>query len=308
MSALNFVALDFETANAFRGSPCSLGLVTVKDGRIVEERQFLCRPPGVNGPEDFDPFNISLHGITFEMVKDEPGFADIWANIYPSIGELPLVAHNAGFDIGVIRDALDYESAPWTPFQYTCSLVLSRRVLDLPSYGLAFVADELEVELHDHHDSLSDARACAEITSKLCQRSEVDDLNTLLDKHRIQWGRLTVDDWRGSRAKAQKSVLPAPRLEASTDHFLYGQNVVISGTLPYGITKAMAWERIAYYGGIAQENVTKKTTLLVVGELDPARLARGSEISGKMKKAFEFREKGQPIEVLAGSDFMSYLD
>ncbi|MEY5152980.1 MAG: exonuclease [Actinobacteria bacterium] len=309
MNDLAFVAIDFETANSFRGSPCSVGLVYVEKGQVVDEQQFLCRPPGVWGPDDFDPFNISIHGITFDMVKNEVGFSDLWKEIYRSIGDFPLVAHNAAFDVGVIREALAFDDEPWTPFKYTCSLVLSRRLLSLPSYGLVYVADELQVPLTDHHDSLADARACAQIVQALARQTEVNDLDALLEKCQVQWGRLLVDDWRGSTSKSARNMsLPVPRTEASPDHFLYGRHVVLSGALPYGISREIAWERIAHFGGIPQKSVTKATTLLVVGDLDPTRLVPGSGMSSKMKKAFDLQDKGQPIEVMAGGDFMAYLD
>lgn len=309
MDDLAFVAIDFETANAFRGSPCSIGLVYVEGGRISKESHFLCRPPGVWGPEDFDPFNISIHGITFEMVEHEAPFADLWKEIYGTFGELPLVAHNAAFDLGVIRNALECVDEPWTPLRYTCSLVLSRKMLDLPSYGLAYVADELQIPLTEHHDALADARACAQIVQSLVKQSEVKDLEGLLEKLRVSWGHLTADGWRGSTSKAAtKMSLPAPRAEASPDHFLFGKSVVISGALPYGITRETAWERIAYYGGTPQKSVTKTTTLLVIGDLDPTRLVGESGMSSKMRKAFDLQDKGQPIEVISGGDFLVYLD
>ncbi len=104
---IDFAAIDFETANEFRGSPCAIGLALVRNGKIVEEHRLLMRPPQSSGPDDFASFNVDLHGISWEMVKDEPEFLDIWNSLTPIIGDLPLVAHNAAFDIGVLRDALD---------------------------------------------------------------------------------------------------------------------------------------------------------------------------------------------------------
>jgi len=71
---LSYCAIDFETANWFRGSPCAVGLVRVVDGAVVDARRYLMRPP--EGCDDFDDFNVMLHGITPEMVRDEPRFAE----------------------------------------------------------------------------------------------------------------------------------------------------------------------------------------------------------------------------------------
>lgn len=71
--SLSYCAIDFETAHWFRGSPCAVGLVKVVDGAVVDTRRCLMRPP--KGCDEFDEFNISLHGITPEMVQHEPRFA-----------------------------------------------------------------------------------------------------------------------------------------------------------------------------------------------------------------------------------------
>ena len=72
--SLDFCAIDFETANSFRGSPCAVGLARVMDGQIVETGRLLMRPP--EGFDHFDAFNIWIHGITPEMVKGQPLFAE----------------------------------------------------------------------------------------------------------------------------------------------------------------------------------------------------------------------------------------
>ena len=79
MTVLDYCTIDFETANSYRGSPCAVGLVRVRDGVIVDERRWLIRPP--SGADWFDPFNVWVHGITAEMVKDAPR----WKDVLPAI-------------------------------------------------------------------------------------------------------------------------------------------------------------------------------------------------------------------------------
>ena len=129
---LNFTAIDFETANSYRGSPCSVGLVKVRAGTIVDERHWLIRPPE---PVDwFEPFNVSLHGISPEMVADAPRWEIALPGILDFIGGDIVVAHNAGFDIGVIRYACAVDNIPWPDLRFLCTLVLARHTLRLPSY------------------------------------------------------------------------------------------------------------------------------------------------------------------------------
>lgn len=307
--SIDFVAIDFETANSFRGSPCAIGVVVVKNGQIVDERNLLMRPPGAIGPNDFENFNVGMHGISWEKVKDEPFFDEIWQILVPLIGDLPLIAHNAAFDIGVLRDSLDESDVPWPELNYACTLVTSRRLLKLPSYSLPFVAAELQVRLEKHHDALADARTAAQIMLELCQRKNQTSLDELLQYLNIGWGKISEGNWQGStvRDKTRRG-LPAPRQDADESHFLFAKRIVITGALPSGISRAQAQERIAYFGGIAQENVTKETGLLVIGDLDSRTLAPGSVMSGKMKKAFQLQDDGFEIEIMTGTDFLPLLD
>ena len=308
--ALDFIAIDFETANRFRDSPCALGVSTVSSGKVVKTDHYLMRPPWSTGPEDFDDFNIGLHGISWESVKNSPEFIEVWESIYPGIEGTPIIAHNAAFDIGVLRDAIDSSGGIWPTLTYTCTLVVARRVLDLPSYSLPYVASEVGVQFNNHHDAAADAEAAASIMLALCSRESVSDLDSLLEKLRIRWGRVSEDGWNGSTVKYKRSsgALPAPRSTADQTHPLYGQFIAITGTLPNGVPRSEAQERIAYFGGTPQQNVTRETTMLVVGDVDPHLLAPGKEVSSKMSKGLKLRDQGQRLEIISGIDFLPLLD
>jgi DNA polymerase-3 subunit epsilon len=121
---LDFTAIDFETANGYRGSPCSVGLVKVRAGTIVDERHWLIRPPE---PVDwFAPFNVALHGISADMVAGAPRWDVALPAIIDFIAGDTVVAHNAGFDIGVIRYACAVDNIPWPDLRFLCTLVLAR--------------------------------------------------------------------------------------------------------------------------------------------------------------------------------------
>ncbi len=305
---IDFVAVDFETANSFRGSPCAVGLVKVKGGRVVDEYSSFVRPPDANGPDDFDDFNISIHGIKWADVENAPCLAEIWATNSLFFDNLPLVAHNAAFDMSVIRETFALEEYAWPEFKYACSLVLARRFLTLPSFSLPFVALGLGVETGRHHDALDDARVCASIILALSKTQNVTSFNELMSLGRVTWGVMNPSHWTGLAGISKlRGVLPPPREAASKDHFLYGQKVVMTGALPGGITRRAAQERLAFFGGTPQENVTVETTILIVGDIPIHMLAPGVEISGKMKKAFDLQRKGQRIEVMSGIDFLALL-
>lgn len=133
--ALTFAALDVETANRQRGSVCSFGLVVVADGEVVSRHHFLCQPPV--GLQHFDAFNTRLHGLGPDDLSGQPEFGARLVDVLALAAGLPVVAHNAAFDIGAIRSGCDAAGADWPTLTYACSMALARRAgLELLSYGL----------------------------------------------------------------------------------------------------------------------------------------------------------------------------
>ena len=129
---LDYTALDFETANSYRGSPCAVGLIRVRDGMIVDQQRHLMRPP--EEVDCFAPFNVWVHGITAEMVVNAPRWHEILPAIVDYIGDDVVIAHNAAFDTGVIRDACAVGGEEWPSLNFLCTLVMARtRAAILPT-------------------------------------------------------------------------------------------------------------------------------------------------------------------------------
>jgi hypothetical protein len=127
------------------GSACAVGLVRVRDGQVVHKSGGLVRPP--EGRGEFADFKTSVHGITAEMVASAPAWPKVAAWIVQYAGPDILICHNAGFHIGVLRHACSADKIPWPQADFLCTMVLARRVFQLPSYRLPFVAAECGVEL-----------------------------------------------------------------------------------------------------------------------------------------------------------------
>lgn len=174
---LNFTAIDFETANGSPASPCAVGLVKVTDGKIVDTYQTLIQPPY---PHDwFEPFNIKVHGIKPEDVAEAPSWEQALAEMLSFIDNDVLVAHNAGFDMGVLLASIETIDAEVPDLKYGCSLIMARKTYNLESYRLNQVAYAVGHEEFDHHDALADSDACARIVIHMATRHEVDDLEQL---------------------------------------------------------------------------------------------------------------------------------
>lgn len=161
IESLRYVAIDFETADAKRDSACSVGLVTVEGGEIVDKSYRLIRPPR----RKFNPYCQAIHGLSWEDVRDEPDFGQAWPELTPLLeGADFICAHNAPFDRSVLEACcrLFELDMPLQPFM--CTVQLSRRTWQLPKNKLPKVCEHLGIQL-DHHNALSDAEACARIAA-----------------------------------------------------------------------------------------------------------------------------------------------
>ncbi len=182
-----WTAIDFETASRERASACALGLAVIEDGRIVERRDWLIQPPG----NHFEPMNTRIHGIHADLVAQEPEFDELWPEIEPYLRGAVVLAHNAPFDMGVLRAELArYELEMPRTFGYHCTVTMSRRVWpDLHNHRLSTVCRYCGIDLV-HHEAASDACACASIALRCLAESGQPTLDDLAKTLRLRPGRL----------------------------------------------------------------------------------------------------------------------
>lgn len=174
---LDFTAIDFETANGSPASACSVGLVKVRDGQVVDRIGWYIRPP--LGHDHFVDWNTRIHGITPEMVIDAPGWVEQLEELTAYVDGDALVAHNAGFDMGVLKAACAATFVEVPSYEYVCSLQVARRTYHLDSYRLPVVAMAAGFEDFPHHDAVADAEACAAIMIHAADRHGAIDLPEL---------------------------------------------------------------------------------------------------------------------------------
>ena len=153
-----YIVFDVETPNHYNNRMSAIGICVVEDGRIVDEFYSLVDPE-----QPFDWFNTKLTGINEETVFDAPTFPELWKRIEPLMSSGILVAHNAGFDLGVLRRCLLAYEIEWKPaVQGLCTVVMGRRLLPGISHRLNNMCDYYGISLN-HHQADSDSHACAEI-------------------------------------------------------------------------------------------------------------------------------------------------
>ncbi|AIQ45672.1 DNA polymerase III subunit epsilon [Paenibacillus sp. FSL R7-0273] len=197
---MNFTAIDFETANSSRSSACSLGLVQVRDGIITAEHVWLIDPR-----QRFDGMNIAIHGITPSIVQGQPTFEELWSTVEPLLQDEIVVAHNAAFDMSVLRYCLDASGNRYPDFQYLCTYLLGKKMLDeLPSHKLNVISQHFGISLK-HHDALDDARAAALILLKLMEQDQKFEPLLLADNQGYTAGKMFAGGYTPFKSPPKKT-------------------------------------------------------------------------------------------------------
>ena len=161
----DFAAIDFETANNERTSVCSVGVVIVRDGEIVDSFYSLIQPE----PNYYNYWCSQVHGLCQEDTEEAPVFPEVWAQIEPLIDGLPLVAHNKSFDESCLKAVFRCYQMDYPDYEFYCTCQTARRVFgdSLPNHQLQTVAARCGYQLENHHHALADAEACAWIARKI---------------------------------------------------------------------------------------------------------------------------------------------
>lgn len=336
---MNFTAIDFETANGFRGSACAIGAVKIRDGQLAETHYTLLQPPA--GFDRFDPRNIAIHGITPGDVATAPAFAEHFDQLYDFVADDVVVAHNAGFDIGVIESGLEVSNMPVPRLEFACTLSLSRKNYTLASHALPSAAAEAGFLLQHHHNALEDAKAAAAIVVDVGQRVQATSLDELLDASGMQRrvlhprpvgedlsrptrhamtmpglfdaknGAVTPDQLPDLIRWPNEGTNPPVNDDADPKHPLYGHRVVFTGLL--GISRQDAKNKAAAHGAHTQSRIGATTTMVIIGdgiraeeltnvENDPRLQQR------KMRDVVQRRQQGQNIVLVTEPEFLHMLN
>lgn len=180
---IDFCAIDFETATHERHSACEMGICIVENGEIVKTQTWLIKPPSF---PYFHPRNIDVHGIYPEDVQDSPTFDEIWHEAEDLLYGNLMIAHNAGFDAGVLRSCLDYYGFFKPKINYLCSISIAKKSWkNLPRYGLKSLADTHNIQF-SHHRAGADAEVCAKISLLAFNQLMVtrnDEVNEVMKKN-----------------------------------------------------------------------------------------------------------------------------
>lgn len=285
---MEFVAIDVETANADMASICQIGLAKFKDGVLIDEWSSLI------DPEDyFDFINIDIHGISEDDVAGAPKFPEVFQDLENFLSDGISVSHTHFDRVSIGLTISKYSLNPIKTTWLDSARVARRTWVECSwkGYGLANVCRIIGYQF-THHDALEDAKASGQVLIAAIEKSG-----------------LGLDSWfkRASQPidLANSSSSVAIKLDGNPEGELYGEILVFTGALE--IPRRKAADLAASIGCTVGPSVTKKTTLLVVGDQDVTKLS-GKSKSSKHLKAEGLITKGHKIRIIKESDFKELVN
>ncbi len=306
--ALNFVAIDLETATSNRNSICQIGITEVEKGIPRTTRSWFVKPEG----NIYDSMNIWIHGITPEDTKNSPSFPEVWKDVLPYLNGKTVIAHNTSFDMYALRDAFDKYDMEYPTFEYYCSLRIAKYIVKgCYSYSLDVVLKHLGIQFEHHHKADSDSLGCAKLILRCLEldNSTLDDLEKKYNFHKGRFApNVFIAHLQNEKPYKYNSIIKS--LEEHPDlidegNYFFGKTVCFTGTCQYGVRRELL-QKVKDIGGIPMDNVTNDTDVLVVGQQD-YRVVGSDGMSGKQKKAFKLLKNGHNIEILSETEFINRL-
>lgn len=308
----DFICIDFETANTNKNSACAVGICAVENMQITKSEGFLIKPPTTN----FNPRNVSIHGITYDMVKNCNDFKSIWENHLLGYfqNSLFVIAHNAPFDMSVLRACLNEYQTTCEDFLYLDSMNIGWECSGHQTGGksLAAMAKYYAIDFPNHHEACCDALTAAEIVIKAIQAFSCPNLIWTVALHyNIVACRFSQVEYKHNPPTNKSSIFPkainihelSPTTTAfDVAHPLYQKNCVLTGELKT-FERKDAMQKILDVGGIVKSAVSSKTDYLIVGIQDK-KLVGDDGLSSKEEKAYSLIEKGIQIKIIKPELFM----
>lgn len=292
---MDFIAIDFETANQKHDSPCSLGISLVISGSITKTYSYL-----INPEVEFSPINISIHRITSTDVINSPTFPEVWSEVEELFLNYPVVAHNVSFDRSVLEKVCNRYNIQLPELNYFCTLELFQyNFPDLDCYTLDSLCKHFQIELEQHHDCCCDCIACAKLMNLLMSYENIEIMANIKgsshykskpSKSKREWNNFGVEpEYKPSNVEFSEIQL------ISFD----SKNFVVTGEFE-GYTRKEIMKIIETNGGVFKKNITKSTDYLIAGMQDINVLAHPDEVkSTKIIEAENLQQNGYKIEIIS---------
>lgn len=291
----DYIVFDIETTglDSSYDEVIEIGAIKVKNNKTVSKFNSLVKPKN-----EIDEYITELTGITNEMVKDAPTIEEVLPDFMDYIGNDILIGHNVNFDINFIYDNLYRNKLDVLTNDFIDTMRISRKLLpELPHHRLIDLAKYFKIDSTNNHRSLKDCEITMNVYESLKgialqKYDNVDEFKNAFKKHKKE----------GLRAKD----IVSTNTEFDVDNLFYDKYVAITGTLEKMLRKE-AMQIIVDLGGHCEDNVTKKTNYLILGNNDYNPILRGKK-SSKLIKAETLKLEGKDIEIISENVFYDIID
>ena len=278
-----WVVVDVETSG-FRPSHArvlSVAALALDASGNVEHSVVSLLNPGV------DPGPTHVHGITAEMLEDQPTFADIADALAELMHGRTLVAHNAPFDYSFLVAEAEQAGVALPIDSVMCTVELARRLdLGVENLRLETLARHWNVPQTRAHDAFDDALVLSRVLAPALERARERDIwLPVRPVGRRLWpnGTITHEELRPLKMLASR--MPCPYLNPGRyvrgEPLVQGMRVALSTEVKR--THEELVERILHAGLAYTEAVGPETSLVVCNESQPGQ-----------GKGYQARELGVP--------------
>jgi DNA polymerase III, epsilon subunit and related 3''-5'' exonucleases len=295
---MEFIALDFETANQRIDSICQIGAVKFRAGKVVDTYNMLVKP----APFYFDAINISIHGITALDVTNAADFATLWKESFlPFIDNQKIICHNAGFDMNVLFSTLTKLDLSLPSIEYMCSLALARKFIkEQPTYSLGPLVKNILQYQFKHHDALDDAMACGQLYQYLIDNYDV--CSYVEKEYVIGTFANNTHTLFHKKGYTPKKSRPKPVVEHISNN-LQGISFCFTGKLSKA--RRIFESHVIAHGAKALDYIDEQTDFLIVGNYS-ARFGE-NYVSSKERMALTFNENGSEIKIIDEQTFVEFM-
>lgn len=291
----DYIVFDIETTglDSSYDEVIEIGAIKVKNNKTVSKFNSLVKPKN-----EIDEYITELTGITNEMVKDAPTIEEVLPDFMDYIGNDILIGHNVNFDINFIYDNLYRNKLDVLTNDFIDTMRISRKLLpELPHHRLIDLAKYFKIDSTNNHRTLRDCEITMNVYENLKEialqkYANVDEFKNAFKKHKKE----------GLRAKD----IVSTNTDFDVDNLFYDKYVAITGTLEK-MQRKEAMQIIVDLGGHCEDNVTKKTNYLILGNNDYNPILRGKK-SSKLIKAETLKLEGKDIEIISENVFYDIID
>lgn len=301
----SFVLFHVETINEDQNAVCHMILIPVVDGIPQAPQEFFFNPES--------SFLRVMSGITDSQVKSFPTFALQWPKVQDVFNQFEMAVCSAeGYSARALYNTLTRLGIPFSPIRYCNAKAICRRTLNEVSYSLDYLSYKLYGDTIQSYEPERIAQRWCDLAIKGLDGVSELSLADYLSAAKIQPGEIAQVSFTPSLCKRDYSKRnpstfdpSSVAVDADPINPFYGMNVVFTGKMET-MKRDDARAAVVRIGGQAPERLTKETDYLVVGVQD-LRVVGEKGLSGKMKTAAKYKEKGLPIEIIDEQDFLSML-